>query len=389
MLASKEIRAVGPRQVGGFRFSADAAERNREVAAMIPSLHMLGISGLSEGMANRMFRVAMDAGIVPQAGIGMDADLPGLVTTPSITVPIQFLQNWLPGLIGVITQARRADELMGISTAGKWEDEEIVQGILEQLGTAIPYGDTTNVPKSSWNTNWERRTVVRFEEGMSVGVLEEARASRAQINSSEQKRKAATNALEIERNYIGFFGFNNGNNRTFGFLNDPNLPAASAFPATGTGSTTTWSTKTFLNICADIRGMISSLRTSTGDVVDPSQVDLTLAVATACVDYLSTTSDFGISVTDWLKDAYPRVRVKSAPELNNAISNQNACYLYAESVSDDVSTDDGRTWLQVVPAKFRMLGVEQRAKMYVEDYSNATAGAFLKRPYAVVRRYGC
>jgi hypothetical protein len=45
--------------------------------------------------------------------------------------------------------------------------------------------------------------------------------------------------------------------------------------------------------------------------------------------------------------------------------------------------------LQVVPAKFKVLGVEQKAKGYMEDYSNATAGAMLKRPYAMVRYYGC
>ena len=109
-------------------------------------------------------------------------------------------------------------------------------------------------------------------------------------------------------------------------------------------------------------------------------------MATDAVDWLSTTSDFGISVSDWLKQAYPNIRVMNAPQLNNANASDNVFYLYAENVMDE-STDDGRTWVQDVPAKFLVLGVEQKAKRYVEDYSNATAGVMLKRPYAVVRYY--
>ena len=52
---------------------------------------------------------------------------------------------------------------------GSWEDEQIVQGILESTGASQFYSDYTNVPLSSWNTNFNYRTVVRFEEGMKVG----------------------------------------------------------------------------------------------------------------------------------------------------------------------------------------------------------------------------
>jgi len=375
MQQSTVHRHVGPRDFKPFVFSLDSAERNAQVAAFIPRLRELGIDGLTPGNVARM-----------AAGTAMD-DQEGTITTPSVVVPLQFLQSWLPGFVEIITQARNIDELVGMSTIGDWADEEIVQGTLEQLGTAVIYNDYTNVPLSSWNANWERRTIVRSEEGLSVGVLEEARAAKVQINSSEQKRGAATLALEIQRNYIGFYGFNGGNNRTYGFLNDPNLPAATVFP-NGVSGNPLWSGKTFAEIQKDIRIMVVALRQQSGDQVDPEKVNMTLALATATVDYLSTTTDQGVSVRDWMTKAYPKIRVVSAPELNNAISGtSNEAYLYAESVQD-TSTDDKRTWIQPVPAKFRLVGVEARAKGYKEDYSNATAGVLLKRPYAVVRRYG-
>ena len=62
-------------------------------------------------------------------------------------------------------------------------------------------------------------------------------------------------------------------------------------------------------------------------------------------------------------------------------------YLWANSVEDG-GTDDKRTMAQVVPAKFMALGVEQRAKAYLEDFTNATAGVFVKRPYAITRWSG-
>src|SRR6185437_11882065 len=70
------------------------------------------------------------------AGSAMDAwpSNPVQITSPSIVTPIQFLQNWLPGFVKVITAARKIDELVGIDTIGNWKDEWIIQGLLEPMG---------------------------------------------------------------------------------------------------------------------------------------------------------------------------------------------------------------------------------------------------------------
>lgn len=351
-------------------FVLDAAE-----VAEYASLHALGIN-LSERDVRRMMQV--------HAAFGMD-DLQGTVFPGTVGTPIQFLQNWLPGFVRTVTAVRNIDLLIGISSSGSWEDEEIVQGVLEPTGKAVPYGDYTNIPLSSWNPSFERRTVVRIEQGMKVGKLEEARASRMNVNSAAEKRGAAVTSLEIARNRIGFYGYNNGTNRTYGFLNDPSLPAY-VTAAAGVGGTT-WATKTFLEITADIRGMLARLQTTSKGVIDPRRTPITLALATAVAQYLSVTSDFGISVEDWLRKTYPNVRVESAPELDLANGGANVAYAYADSVEDG-ATDDSRTWVQVVPAKFQLLGIENQAKGLVEDYVAATAGVMLKRPYAVTRLTG-
>jgi hypothetical protein len=329
--------------------------------------------------------IGMDERTVRRMIHAMDAIQP-TVTAGSIGTPIQFLQNWLPGFVNVITAARKIDDLIGLATIGSWEDSEIVQGIMELVGTSQPYGDTTNIPKSSWNTNFVNRNVVRFEEGMSVGALEAAQAARMRVDSGSQKRQSSALALEIVRNMVGFYGYNNGANLTYGFLNDPGLPSYVTVPV-GVSGFTTWAKKTYLEIVADILTSITQLRNQSLDQIDPEKTDLTLALPTAVVDRLSTSTDFGYSVRKWLTETYPRVRVVSAPELNLANGGANVFYLFADKV-DDMSTDDGRTFLQVVPSKFQVLGVQQLAKAYEEDYINATAGTMCKRPYAVVRYSG-
>nr|DAP64187.1 MAG TPA: major capsid protein [Caudoviricetes sp.] len=312
-------------------------------------------------------------------------------TNPSIPTPIQFLQQWLPGFVKVMTAARKIDEILGIKTVGSWEDQEIVQGIVEPAGTALEYGDMTNIPLSSWNVNFERRTIVRGEMGIQVGLLEEGRASAMRINSAEQKRQGAAVQLEIMRNAIGFYGWEGKNgNRTFGFLNDPALLPAIA--STSAGGWASGGTTAFQAIVADLRLMIITLRTQSEDNIDPEDVDITLVLPMNKVDMLSVVTDLGISVRDWLKQTYPRIRVMSAPELQggNPDDGKDIAYMFLDSVDTaiDGSTDGGDTWAQLVQSKFITLGVEKRVKNYVEGYSNATAGVMLKRPWAVVRMIG-
>lgn len=338
--------------------------------------------------------INFDQSIVKQQIAGLfagDSAFTGTTTTPSIATPINFLQSFLPGFVKVITAARKIDELVGIRTVGEWHEQEIVQGILEPTATAAEYGDYTNVPLSSWNTNFERRTIVRGEMGMQVSMLEEARAAAMRVSSAEEKRQSAAIALEQFRNAVGFYGFAGAQgNFTYGFLNDPNLPAFTTVPA-GKAGKTTWQDKTFLEITTDIRVAIASLRTQSQDQIDPETTEMTLAIATSKVDYLSTTSDFGISVRDWLNKTYPKIRVVSAPELIGAgTASADVFYLYADRVDSSVdgSTDGGQVFSQLVSSKFMTTGVEKRAKSYIEDYSNATAGVLVARPYGVVRYAG-
>lgn len=356
--------------------------------AAVQSLARIGIFFDHSTVSDQIAALAKAGAFKETATTGMDAAFAAPVTSPSIPTPLQFLQQWLPGFVKVLTAARKIDDILGIKTVGSWEDQEIVQGIVEPAGVAVEYGDFTNIPLASWNTNFERRTIVRGEMGIAVGTLEEGRSAAMRLSSAETKRQASAVSLEIMRNAIGFYGWSNGQNRTFGLLNDPALPATISSSTSGGWN---GANGDFQHITADLRLMIVTLRTQSQDQIDPEKVDLTLILPMDRVDYLTVTTDFGISVRDWLKQTYPKVRVVSAPEFNGGgAGGLDIAYLFAEEIdsSIDGSSDGGETFAQLVQSKFVTLGVEKRAKSYVEAYSNATAGVLCKRPWAVVRMIG-
>lgn len=359
------------------RVPMDFAEAN------LPSLMKKLGFGFDPGVAREMYRMyAMDA-----VDFGMDS-IQGNVTSPAIPGLVQFLQYWLPGQVYVMTAIRQADELMGIQTQGEFSDEQIVQEMLENTGYPRPYSDNGNVPLADFNITFPERTNVRFELGMRVGTLEEERNARIRVNAGQAKRESCGLNLEITRNLVGFNGYNGGNNNTYGFLNDPGLLPYNTV-ANGASGNPEWSTKTFLEIQQDFLAAFSQLITQSQGNIDASKVPVVVGVATNAYVNLTKTSDFGISVKKWLEENY-KVRIVQAPQLNNANGSglgAGGFYIYPERVND-LSTDDGRVWLQVVPQKFRVLGVQKLVKSWEEGYANATAGAMCKRPWAVTRWSG-
>ena len=316
-----------------------------------------------------------------------DAGLTPLQTTASTGTPTQFLQSWLPGMVNVITTARKIDELIGMTSQGEWYDEEIVQTVIEHTGEVSPYTDNGDLHLANYNVNYETRTIVRGELGFEVGSIEEARAAKAGVSAADQKRIATATAFEIFRNLVGFQGYNDGNNRTYGFLNEPNLPAYVTAP-NGVGGNSVWSTKTYLERQADITAIMNLLASQSGSNIDPFQDAVVLAITTSNKGFMAeTTAEKSQSLIEWFHKTYAGGRIVTVPEFVGANGGEDIMYAYAESVKDS-GTDDNRTWIQVVPSKITSLGVEQKAKTYIEAHTNATAGVMLKRSFAVARYTG-
>ena len=348
---------------------------------------------LKEGVGIKDFKLS-ELDSLRTMGIGFDSktftqdSIQSTVTTPSIPVPLRFLQEIIPGYVAILTAARLIDTFIGYRIVGDWFHEQIVQGLTEMTGLPTLYNDETPVPLTNSNTNFVYRNVVRVEMGLKVGILESERTSAMNLSIADQKRKSVMLALEQWRNQLGWYGYNSGENYTYGFLNDPGNPAYIEVPESASGSTQ-WAYSTATEIISQLLTAEAQLMLQGQGNIDTINDAITLAVPTNLMPYLGQITPYGISVMSWIESTHRAWRVVSAPQLEGAYNGDNVFYLYADEISRDVySTDDMLTWNQDIQTKFKLLGVSQDPKGYTEDFSMASAGVMLKRPYAVVRYYG-
>src|SRR5690625_644257 len=289
-----------------------------------------------------------------------------------------LLRSMLPGIVRIATRVRVIDEIVGVTNAGQWHDDTVAVNLSEPVGKAELYGDQTNIPLASYRNSIEDRGIVRFEQGFSTGPLEVARQQAAGYDATAEKRAAAQESLDISRNRVGFFGFAAPNSRTFGLLNDPNLPAYES-------ATADWQTATFEQITADLGDMFNAIEVQSGGHIREGMPH-TLVLPTGYRSILSRANPVaqGQTVKQWLDENYPNTRiVAGVPEFVGANGGEDVVYLFAETAGD--GTDNGNTIVQIVPERYRVLGSEQRVKGYIEDATNATAGVFVLRPWAFSR----
>lgn len=326
---------------------------------------------------------ALTDGQLAQMGIALDTALTG-PAMQSATLGMSMLETMLPDVIRVSTAVRLIDEIAGIRTVGRWEDERIGLRVATPVGKAELYGDITNIPLASYGSSLEYRHVVRFEQGFQVGKLEDARQSLEGYDATNEKRNSAIESLEVARNRLGFYGFNGGENLTYGLLNDPNLNPYGTATAGWTGATA------FATIIADLQTMISALETqAAGNFQDGSNVTLVLPLGYRSVlNKVNTVSAVGETVRTWLLDQLPNLRFVFAPEFVGANASANIAYMFIENVGGGEGDAGGATISQLVPEKYRVLGSENRVKGYIEDATNAVAGILIERPWAFTRMTG-
>ena len=328
-------------------------------------------------------------------GIGMDEGdavkyvmdgIASTLTSGSANVPVQFLQHWMNKFITVVTQATVADELLGRTTQGEWFQEEVVLTVRELTGHTRPYGDHAQPPLAGYNVNEESRTIIRFAQGLLTGKLEEMRlaAMGKKLSAYESDRAAIGQAFKLDTNAVAFYGYQLGQNKTYGILNDPNLDGFTQVPAgAGAGNPTEWQYKNFYEIVRDLNTAVAALQKRTGGNFIPFKSKFKIGVALSCDAYLNTVNEHGNrSVRDYIKDTWPKAEVVQVPEFDGAIAGDNCFYIILDELGGNPCVE------QIVPAAVRLVGMEPRATGVYELYSNATAGCFVEQPLGVVRYSG-
>ena len=319
----------------------------------------------------------------------MDAQPTAMQTTPSITNPVQFLQTLLPGVVRILQAPLKLDETIGFTQAGYWEDAEIIQRYVEWTGFVREYGDYQAKPDTSWNLNFTKQSVVRFEIGVETQKLQSERAARVMVSDIDEKTGAAMLIIQQILNNVGYNGYNSGNNLTYGFLNNPNLPAYNTVAA-GVGGVT-WALKTWLEKQTDIITWANGLMVQTqgrANVMGATGLASTLTIPVSLMQHFTTTTSFGTqSLLGWFKEQFPNARIVVSPNMDTASAGSNGVYWFVDALPDS-GTDDGSTFRQVIPARMLALNTVQTIGGYKTAYSCASAGTFALRPFAIYRANG-
>lgn len=352
-------------------------------------MHMNGRLAVKRGPVRLGQDAKLTHGDLENLGVGiraMDAALTGPAVTNGV-LPGYMLQTWLPGTLRVITQIRNIDEIVGITTVGRWEDETINLRVAEPAGQAELYGDNTNIPLADYRQSIESRGIVRFEQGFQVGKLEEARQSAIGYQAADEKRKAAQESLDRSRNDVGFNGFSDSSaTNVYGLLNDPSLPAYKSYADVGAGGTA-WASASFDDLVKDFTILVNQIEAQMGGhMQDGTALTFVIPTGYRAMFTIRATDGSGMTFRQWLNENYPNLRVVSTPAFVGANGGKDVAYLFVENAGDaDDSDVTGASIIQAVPVRYQVLGSENRIKGYIEDAINATAGVFVTRPWAFAR----
>lgn len=294
------------------------------------------------------------------------------ITSPNIGVPAEILTYLSPDAIEVLTAPRNATKLFPEIIQGDWSSEAIKYRVEELSGVAVPYGDFSENGNSDINNEWIKNDVIRLQTMIKCGDLEGARNAAAKINLIASKQKAAANTLSVYSNKAYMYGVKGLN--IYGIMNHPQLPAALASSVVSGNST--WAAKTADQIYDDIVRIMTQLEEQSAGHID-ANTSGKLAVSPKLSGFLNKKNQWGISVKQMFKDAYPNFELVSVPEFETQAGD------YAYAIANEVlGQESGNCVAQV---KMKTGPVIQEVSGMKQKAAAACSGFRLNLPFAVAR----
>lgn len=190
------------------------------------------------------------------------------------------------------------------------------------------------------------------------------------------KRLAAQEAVAQLHNTTFWTG--NTDLGIVGIMTNTNIPNA-AVAATGTGSTTTWSTKTGQQIIDDINEAIGSVIGTSLGIERPD-----LIVMDSVSYHVFTTKRIADGTDETVMTAFrkqhPNIRFEQAEELKGAFTGGANGFLLGTNNSSYIKL--------VAPVVYREMPVQQRGYGFQVPVMAYNGGAEIRYPKAFVKRYG-
>lgn len=361
----------------------------RELAdrgVFFPATAILAHDGSDEQKARaaawkRDWRLAADANpdlVTPDLRMAMDAQ-PGLVTTPNAGVPILFTSIVDPEVVRVIFTPMRAAEILGGETQkGSWTTQVAYFPTVENTGQVATYGDYSENGAVDANANWIPRQPYHWQAFKRYGERQLAQWGEAGVNYSSELDMSLTLVFNKFSNKTYFYGVSGLVN--YGLLNEPSL-IAPVNPGTKAVTThgVTWTDATANEVYEDVRILYQQLVTQMGGNVEMTDA-MTLVLSTERQSDLGKTNEFGLTARAIIKENFPNLTIKFAPEYSTDSG---------ELMQLLLPTYEGtQTALPAYSEKLRAHALVTESSAWSQKMSAGSYGTILRRPIAIAQMLG-
>ena len=261
------------------------------------------------------------------AQLAMDA-AGNLTTDPNSAIPAMLTTAIDPDVIRVVFAPLQMAEIMGGERkAGDWLEETRLFPVIEETGEVSSYDDYSNNGRSGVNFNYPNFQSYLFQTIIAYGERETERAGLMRINYVGEVTGAASSLLNRFGNLAYAFGIVGLQN--YGLLNNPYLGAYLS-PALKAWGGTTWFNNgspaaTANEVYNDILAVVEQIIAQTNGAVE-MDAPMTLALSPQSQLAMKFANSFGVTVAGLLKDGFPNMKIKSAPQYGQKTSNNSQGY---------------------------------------------------------------
>lgn len=333
--------------------------------------------------------IAMDAVTGYQAGMN---GLPGpLSTDPNAALQWMLTSAIDPEIVRVIFSPLEFAEILGERKAGVWTEQTRFFPIVESTGEVSSYDDYVNNGRAGANFNYPQLQSYLFQTIIQYGELQIDRAGLAKINWVSELGLAAADLLNRYQNLSYAYGIQGLQN--YGILNSPYI-SAPLTPATKAWGGTGWfdngsPAATANEVYNDIVALVTQLVAQTNGALDIMS-PMTLAMSPQSQIAMTFANSFGVYVKALLKEGYPNMKIKTAPQYGQQTTNNSQGYSpagnYVQLIADKIQ---GQTVAYCAyNEKLRAHKIVPELSAWKQKQTSGTWGAVIRSPVAIASMIG-
>jgi hypothetical protein len=330
-------------------------------------------------------RLAMDALPTP-----LSQPLP--VTDPSAAIPSILTTTIDREIIRVIFSPLQFAKILGERIVGTWLDEVRMFPVVEETGEVSSYGDFNNNGRAGVNLNWPQFQAYLFQVFIRYGERELERAGLARINYVSELNISAADLLNRFANLVYAFGLAGLQN--YGIINNPYL-SAFLTPATKAAGGTSWFTTsgavnaTANEVYNDIIALVEQLISQTLGAVE-IDTPMTLAMSPQSQVATTFTNTFGVNVRDLLKENYPNMEIKTAPQYGTQSTTNPQGYSSAGNILQLLakSIQGQQVAYAAYNEKMRAHKIIPEPSAWMQKMTSGVWGTILRMPVGVSQMLG-